>query len=198
MALMSWTVAPGPILHGSLVTLRPPQMNDYEEWAELRGRSRAHLEPWEPQWTHDELTRAAFRRRVRRYLEMLREGVSVSLFIFRQSDNALVGGINIANIRRGVAQMANIGYWIGEPYGGRGYMADAVRVCVSHAFDGLGLHRVEAACLPSNEASRRVLARVGFREEGFARAYLRINGAWEDHILHALVNGDPILPASGP
>ena len=86
---------------------------------------------------------------------------------------------------------------MGESYSGRGYMSEAVRLLLSFAFDTLGLHRVEAACLPHNRASRRLLAKLGFREEGLARRYLCINGRWQDHVTHAILRDDPPSRAAG-
>src|SRR5690554_4185420 len=89
---------------GDGVYLRAPQPSDYAEWAELREASRAFLVPWEPTWPADDLTRAAFRRRLRRYSEDQRADLAYPFFLFRQSDHALVGGLTLGNIRRGVAQ----------------------------------------------------------------------------------------------
>jgi ribosomal-protein-alanine N-acetyltransferase len=173
------------------VYLRYPAPGDYQQWSELREESRAFLVPWEPVWPIDDLTRSAFRRRLRRYAREIRDEIAHPFFIFRSSDDALVGSCILSNIRRGVAQAGTLGYWIGERYARNGYMSEAVRGVVSFAFDELSLHRVEAACLPTNEPSRRLLKSVGFTEEGLARAYLKINGRWEDHLLFAIVATDP-------
>jgi [ribosomal protein S5]-alanine N-acetyltransferase len=99
------------------------------------------------------------------------------------------GGVTLSNIRRGVAQMASLGYWAGKAFTGQGYITAAVRACVRYAFEDLDLHRVEAACQPDNMPSRRVLEKAGFTQEGSARAYLKINGKWRDHLLFGIVNG---------
>lgn len=178
---------------GDGVMLRRPQMTDYDAWSRLRARSRAFLTPWEPTWASDELTRAGYRRRLRRYAADHRAGLGAPFHVFRNEDEALVGGCNLNNIRRGVLQAASLGYWVGEPYRRQGYTRAAVRAALRHAFEVLHLHRVEAACVPSNDASRSLLESVGFRQEGVARAFLKINGAWRDHVLYALIAGDPIL-----
>jgi ribosomal-protein-alanine N-acetyltransferase len=183
------------VIEGDLVSLRRPQQSDYDEWAHLRDRSREFLTPWEPAWSIDELSRAAFRRRLRRYSREAREGLAAPFFVFRHEDGALVGGCNLNNIRRGVLQACSIGYWVGAPHCRRGYTADAVRTVLRFAFGPLDLHRVEAACIPSNAASRQLLEKLGFRREGVARAYLKINGAWRDHLLYAIVADD--WPAAG-
>ncbi len=180
----------GPVIESELVILRTPQMSDYSAWAELRAQSREFLTPWEPLWAADELSRASFRRRVRHYLRDLREDVGYALFIFAASTGTLVGGLTLCNVRRGVTQSCMLGYWIGAKYANRGYMTAALRTVIPFVFDSLELHRLEAACLPSNTASVRLLERAGFKREGLARRYLRINGVWQDHLLYALLDSD--------
>ncbi len=192
--LFSWLRPPGDrrlFLEVGRVYLRPPRMRDWRAWARLRERSRAFLAPWEPTWPENALTRAAFRRRLRQHGEEMQNGHGYSFLIFRKSDDALVGGISMTNLRRGVAQTASLGYWIGEPYARQGYMAEALIAVLGFAFDILHLHRVEAACLPGNTASQGLLRKVGFVEEGYARGYLRINGEWQDHVLFAILRDDP-------
>ncbi|HEU5017223.1 MAG TPA: GNAT family protein [Pseudolabrys sp.] len=179
-----------PAVAGAGVTLRIPQSSDYAAWAGLRERSRAFLTPWEPVWPADDLSRAAFRRRIRRYAEDQRNDLAYAFLIYRSSDDALVGGITLANIRRGVAQAGSIGYWIGEPYARQGYMTAAVRALVPFSFGTLRLHRLEAACIPSNDASIALLEKTGFKREGYARRYLCINGQWQDHLLYARLQDD--------
>ncbi|RMD64342.1 MAG: N-acetyltransferase, partial [Alphaproteobacteria bacterium] len=168
------------------VYLRPPVHRDWRAWAALRGESRDFLVPWEPTWAHDALTRGAFRRRLRVYKTEMRHGTSYTFLIFRRTDDVLLGGITLSNVRRGVAQSASLGYWIGERFARQGYMTEALAAVLGFAFGELGLHRVEAACLPRNKASRALLLKSGFREEGYAREYLRINGRWQDHVLLAV------------
>src|SRR4051812_29826933 len=192
MALFRTLSAPEPLqpITGEGVMLRGPHMADYSAWAELREASRKFLTPWEPTWPSDDLTRPAFRQRLRRYAEDMRTDQAYAFFVFRAEDNALVGGLTLANIRRGVAQAGSIGYWMGAPYAGRGYMADAVRTLIPFAFGTIRLHRLEAACIPTNIPSIRLLERLNFRREGLAREYLCINGVWSDHFLYALLVGD--------
>jgi ribosomal-protein-alanine N-acetyltransferase len=184
-------VDPEAEIRGARVFLRHPTMQDYSAWAELRALSRQHLTPWEPQWTRDELTRSNFRRRLRQYHRELRDDHGYAFLIFTETEPMLLGGLNFSNVRRGVAQAASVGYWMGVPYAGRGYMTDAVRAALGFAFATLGLNRLEAACLPSNVPSQRVLEKVGFTREGRARRYLKINGQWQDHDLFALLHNDP-------
>jgi [ribosomal protein S5]-alanine N-acetyltransferase len=180
-----------PAIEGYGVLLRAPQMADHAEWAALRDRSREFLKPWEPTWPVDDLTRGAFRRRLKRYAEDQRTDQAYSFFIFWKEDGALVGGVTIANVRRGVAQAGSIGYWMGEPYARNGLMSAALRVLMPFSFVTLRLHRLEAACIPTNVASIRLLEKSGFQREGYARQYLCINGMWQDHLLYARIKDDP-------
>ena len=180
-----------PAVAGAGVTLRVPQGGDYAEWAALRETSRAFLVPWEPTWPDDDLTRGAFRRRIKRYAEDLRNDLAYAFLIFRNEDNALVGGLTLANIRRGVAQAGSIGYWTGAPFARKGHMTAAMRALVPFCFGTLRLHRLEAACIPGNTASVRLLEKTGFQREGYARNYLCINGVWQDHLLYARLKDDP-------
>lgn len=183
-----------PVIRAEGLVLRPPRNSDYAAWAMVRAQSRAFLTPWEPSWNEEELTRAAFRVRVKRATEEIRGDLAYPLFLFDAASEQLMGGITIGLIRRGVAQMFTLGYWIGEPFARQGHMSKAVNLAVRFAFDDLGLRRAEAACLPSNIASRRVLEKCGFEREGYARQYLRINGQWADHLLYARLAGDQAAP----
>ncbi|MBM3489068.1 MAG: GNAT family N-acetyltransferase [Alphaproteobacteria bacterium] len=188
-------LGPTPVLHGRRLVLRAPAPADWSQWAELRASSREFLTPWEPAWTADELSREAYRRRLRRYARDAREAVGYAFFLFAEPGEQLLGGATLSNLRRGVTQSGQLGYWMGQTYAGQGYMTEAVALLLPFAFEELQLHRMEAACLPSNERSRRLLLRVGFREEGFARQYLRIDGAWRDHVLFAMLASDPRPPS---
>ncbi|MFU0506449.1 GNAT family N-acetyltransferase [Pseudaminobacter sp. NGMCC 1.201702] len=179
-----------PALKGDRITLRLPESRDYREWAALRAESRTFLEPWEPKWAADELGRPAWRARLMRYREDYANGSSIAFFIFENASGRLVGGITIGNIRHGVAQSGQIGYWIGERFAGRGFMREALVLISHYAFDTLRLHRIEAACIPDNARSIRVLEKAGFQREGLLRSYLRIAGTWQDHYLYALIAED--------
>jgi ribosomal-protein-alanine N-acetyltransferase len=181
----------GPVIRADRVMLRTPQMSDYPAWVEIRAASRDFLTPWEPLWASDELSRASFRRRVRHYQRDLREDVGYALFIFASNSGTLVGGLTLCNVRRGVTQASTLGYWVGGPHAHQGYMTAAVSAVIPFVFDSLELHRLEAACLPTNTASIKLLERTGFTREGLARRYLKINGVWQDHLLYALLDTDP-------
>ena len=189
MALLDW-ISPenGLRVEGREVRLRPPRLGDYGEWRELRAISREFLQPWEPTWPADDLSRAAYRRRLAAYARDREVGAAYPFFVFRTEDDALTGGITLSNVRRGVAQMGSVGYRCGQPFTRRGYTLAAVRLLAEFSFRTLGLHRLEAACIPDNAPSRRLLLQAGFVEEGYARAYLKINGVWRDHVLFGLTS----------
>lgn len=180
----------GPVLQGTRVFLRAPSLADHAAWASLREESRAFLAPWEPTWPADDLTRSAYRQRVKRYQREAQNDLAYAFFLFRRGDNALVGGVTLSNVRRGVAQTASLGYWMGAPHAGRGLMRDAVATLVPFAFESLRLHRIEAACMPTNVRSVGLLEGTGFTREGLAREYLMIHGRWQDHLLFARLTGD--------
>ena len=183
---------PEPTIALSRLYLWPPVRHDWIQWAKLRSESKEFLIPWEPTWPSDALSKSAFRRRLSRYSEDWSNDRGYSFFIFTKEAQHLVGGITIANVRRGVAQMGSFGYWIGERFARNGYMTEAVQGTASFAFDQLALHRIEAACLPSNEASQGVLKNSGFSYEGTARKYLKINGKWRDHMVFSLLREELI------
>ncbi len=188
MALMRKDTDGARRIDGEGIYLRAPELRDYQDWAYLREASRAYLTPWEPTWAADETSRGAYRYKLRRYTEDARDDKAHALFVFREEDDGLVGGVTLSNVRRGVAQTASLGYWAGEAFAGKGYITAAVRVAVRYGFDDLNLHRLEAACQPNNVASRRVLEKSGFIQEGSACGYLKINGEWRDHLLFGIVN----------
>jgi len=182
--------APEVLIDGDGVYARYPCAADYDDWARVRDESRSFLTPWEPTWAPDDLSRSAYRRRLRRYARDIRDDEAHPFFFFRQGDGALLGGCTFSNIRRGAAAMCSLGYWVGAPYRRRGYTSAALRALIPYVMGAMRLNRVEAACLPENVASRQLLLKIGFRQEGRARHYLRINGAWRDHLLFGLIRAD--------
>jgi ribosomal-protein-alanine N-acetyltransferase len=192
MALFRFATDPPtrPLIRTKNLMLRAPLAGDYAAWANLRMESRDFLTPWEPVWSEDDLTRVSFRLRVKRAAREIATDEAYSLFILDAASETLLGGLTLGLVRRGVAQACTLGYWMGQRHAGKGHMTEAVRGALDFAFSDLALHRVEAACLPHNEPSRRLLERVGFRREGEARGYLRINGVWADHLLYGMLASD--------
>lgn len=178
------------ILKGARIFLRAPHLSDYKMWHRQRVESRDFLTPWEPTWNDYDLEKTGFRQRIQRYDEDRAADHSYAFFIFRASDRQLVGGITIGNIRRGVGQSGMIGYWSGVRFAGQGYMTEALEQVIPFAFNKLGLHRLEAACIPHNVRSIRLLEKAGFQREGLLRSYLKINGMWQDHLLFSLLESD--------
>jgi ribosomal-protein-alanine N-acetyltransferase len=177
-----------PVLIGKRVTLRGPRLGDYQAWRDLRKKSREFLKPYEPRWTEADLSQRVFVSRVRRGWREARAGTDYSFLVFRSvgGGEQLVGGVTLSNVRRRAAQFANLGYWMGQEFAGQGYMTESVSLILPYVFETLGLHRLHAAFLPQNTASRRVLEKNGFTEEGYAENYLQIDGRWADHVLFGL------------
>ena len=150
---------------------------------------------WEPERAPDYFTAAVHRRILR--AERISESV-VHFWLLRHPGTGtgrrwrraeIVGSASLSCIVRGAFQSCFLGYKTGEKYTRQGYMTEALRVIVSYAFDELGLHRVEANIIPRNIASLELVRRLGFREEGLSRRYLKIAGTWEDHV-HMTVLSD--------
>ena len=176
-----------PELRNSDYLLRLPRNSDYRQWYKLRSESRQFLQPWEPTWRSDELTESSYRVRVTRNAQEFSSGQAVSLLLFN-SQQTLLGGITIGYIRRGAAQSCMVGYWMGEAYAAQGHMSAALKLVIPYIFDGLQLHRIEAACIPENFKSIRLLENAGFQREGLLREYLKINGNWRDHVMFSLIS----------
>jgi ribosomal-protein-alanine N-acetyltransferase len=174
--------------------LRLPETGDHAPWALLRRTGEAFLRTWEPSWSDDHLSRRAFRNRVYWAWRAREEGRALALFLVRRDGGKLMGAITLDNIRRGPAQSAQVGYWIGPDFARHGYMTEALTALVAYAFATLDLSRIEAACLPENAASRALLDRAGFKYEGVAQSYLQINGRWRDHVLYASLRTDRRRP----
>jgi ribosomal-protein-alanine N-acetyltransferase len=172
------------------MTLRLPLHEDYRHWAGLRETSAAFLQPWEPAWSSDHLTRKSFSARVYWAQRTSSEESALPLFLIRREDQRLLGAVTLDNIRRGPAQAGTIGYWIGQSYARNGYMREAVVALIHYAFTRLDLSRIESACLPENTPSRGLLEKCGYKYEGVAQSYLQINGRWRNHVLYANLRSD--------
>ncbi len=177
-------------LTGERVFLRPPKRRDALKWQKLRMSSKSFLVPWEPSWDASSCTRRAYLRYFKNSNYLANMDRAYSFLIFKTDDKALLGGINVGNVRRGVAQSASLGYWIGEKYSRNGYMKEALKLLIPSLFVDLRLNRIEAATLEENIASKNLLKKIGFKKEGVLRKYLKINGTWRDHILYGLLEND--------
>lgn len=157
--------------------------------------NREHLERWAPIPPDDFYTLGYWRRRLRRGWQELEEDRSLRLYIYYMDQpGRVIGTAGFTDIVRGVLQQCNLGYGLADSEQGKGVMTEALAGAIPVIFDQLGIHRIAAGYIPSNERSGAVLKRLGFTVEGYARDYLFIGGRWRDHILTALVNPDPKPP----
>lgn len=175
---------------GGGIHLRHPGWGEFEAWTALRRANADYLQPWEPAWSDDHLSRNAYRARLSRFKKMVAGDTAYPFHVFRSSDNAFIGACNLVTVTRDVSQRAALGYWIGQDYARQGFARAAVRRVCRLAFEDLRLHRVEAAIQPENKPSIRVIKAAGFQREGMCRDYLKIGGEWRDHILFSRLSTD--------
>ena len=175
-------------LFGRRLLLRPLVASDFTAWREVRRRNVDWLTKWEAQRIHGQPDvvedRDAFAVRCSARQRERQLGTGYGFGIFVNGDFA--GEINLSAVQRGPFQSAYVGYWIDEKHAGNGYMPEALIVLAHYAFDDLHLHRIQISIIPRNTASRRVVEKLGVREEGIAVRYLEINGVWEDHVRYGL------------
>jgi ribosomal-protein-alanine N-acetyltransferase len=191
---MSWgAVRPSSLeLVGRRLSLRPLTSGDYEQWREVRIRSREWLVRWEPRPIIGQPDAAEDRRvfaarcGARDRERQLGTGYGFGIFV----SGRFAGEINISSIQRGPFQNAYVGYWIDQAMAGNSYVPEAAVLVFRFAFEELALHRVQVAIIPRNQPSRRVAEKLGLREEGIAFRYLEINGVWEDHVRYAITSED--------
>ena len=175
---------------GQRIFLRPPKRRDALKWQKLRMSSKRFLVPWEPSWDASSCSRRTFLRYFKNSNYLANMDRAYSFLIFKIDDKTLLGGVNVGNVRRGVAQSASLGYWIGVNHARNGYMKEALQILIPTLFIDLRLNRLEAATLEENIASRNLLKKIGFKKEGVLRKYLKINGTWRDHVLYGLLEND--------
>ncbi len=175
------------LVTGRLV-LRPPQASDVPEVRRLLRANAEHLRPWSPvpRSGEDPSSLTEISKAILRQRKEWSHGEAYVLFAEDGTDGALVGRVALTGVMRGAFMSSHLGYWIDVEHQGKGYMTEAVAAVVTFAFAEVGLHRVQAAVMPRNAASLRVLAKLGFRKEGESLRYLQIAGRWEDHHIFAL------------
>lgn len=176
-----------PVLTGFRVTLKAPCEADFDEWASVRHKNQYHLKPFEPEWPKNCLSRDFFMRRLERQDVEQKAGRGLYFLIHDKKIGHIIGGLNLNNIQMGAARQAFLGYWIDEDHQGQGLMKEAITLLIDYAFNKLQLKRLNAACLPHNDRSINLLKSLDFEEEGYAKKYLQINGAWQDHVLFGLI-----------
>ena len=175
---------------GQKVILRPPQYSDWKAWADERKKNKLYLQPWEPLWSINELERSSFVKRVRMFERLSHNDQAYSFLIFKSDNEDFIGEVNISNVQRGIIQSCTIGYWIAKDCEGKGMMSESLELVKEFIFNELKLHRIEAACLPHNMPSLKVLLKNGFIKEGTARKLLKINDKWQDHTVLSFILDD--------
>jgi len=176
--------------NGGKLVLRHPRWSDFDDWMSLRRENKEWLSPWEPGFSEKKINRITYRTQLSRYKKMVQNGTAYPFHIFYGPDEVFIGGCNLTHVERGSSQSARIGYWIGQRFIRNGFARHSVGRVTSFAFETLGLHRVEAAVQSDNTASITVLDSQGYKEEGVARGYLKINGAWHDHLIYSKLSSD--------
>jgi [ribosomal protein S5]-alanine N-acetyltransferase len=173
------------------IGLRPPRLRDASAWSALRLSNEAWLAPWEPTSHEPWATRHAASAWPSLHASVRRSARAGLLLPFVVTyDDRFVGQLTVNNVVRGALRSAQIGYWIDQGHAGRGVITTAVALATDHCFGPVGLHRIQIDIRPENLPSRRVVAKLGFREEGYLQRYLDIDGAWRDHISYALTVED--------
>ena len=175
---------------GQKVILRPPQYSDWKAWADERKKNKLYLQPWEPLWSINELERSSFVKRVRMFERLSHNDQAYSFLIFTSDNEDFIGEVNISNVQRGIIQSCTIGYWIAKDCEGKGMMSESLELVKEFIFNELKMHRIEAACLPHNMPSLKVLLKNGFIKEGTARKLLKINDKWQDHTVLSFILDD--------
>lgn len=173
------------------VLLRPVRLRDGAAWSRLRLRDENYLRIWEPEaegtWA-ERFTTMAWPVMCSGLRATARRGQALPFAV--TLDGRFVGQITLGNLVRGSLRSAWVGYWVESQAAGGGVGTAAVALAVDHAFGPVGLHRIEATVRPENVASLRVLAKLGFRDEGLLQRYLEVDGAWRDHRLLAMTRDE--------
>jgi len=178
-----------PTLESTKVLLRLACLDDVPEIIHYYTDNKVHLAPFEPLRFSDFYTESYWCKQVKEALDDFNTDRSLRLFLFeKENESVIIGSINFRNFVRGVFQSCTLGYNLAEASQGKGYMTEALEVSISYVFTELNMHRIMASYLPHNQRSGRLLKRLGFVVEGYARDYLLINGQWQDHILTSLIN----------
>ena len=183
-----WPAPVGPLrVRAGVVRLRPARLRDGALWSRIRLAERTELEPWEPGTELDWVARHAVSSWPAMFSGLraeARRGRMLPYVI--ELDGRFCGQLTIGNVTHGALRSAWIGYWVSRQVTGGGVATGALALGLDHCFGPVGLHRVEATVRPENAASRRVLGKAGFREEGLLKRYLDVDGAWRDHLLVAM------------
>lgn len=178
-----------PKLEGARIILRLACLHDVPAIIRYYIENQVHLAPFEPTKTSAFYTERYWYEQVEQAIDEFNADCSLRLLLFdKKNESKIIGSINFRNFIRGVFQSCTLGYSLANAWQGKGYMTEALTVAIHYIFTELSMHRIMASYMPHNQRSGRVLKRIGFVVEGYARDYLMINGQWEDHILTSLVN----------
>ncbi|MBM4375737.1 MAG: GNAT family N-acetyltransferase [Deltaproteobacteria bacterium] len=184
------------LLHTDRLLLHLPGPEAASPMAHYYESNRAHLGPWEPPFPKGMFTPSFWQHRLSQNQQEYVNGHSLRLVLRRREEpnGPVVGLANFTQFVRGAFMACTLGYSMAEGAQGNGLMAEALRRALRHLFDEVGMHRVMANYMPINERSGRLLRKLGFSVEGYARDYIYINGAWRDHVLTSLVNPRALAP----
>jgi ribosomal-protein-alanine N-acetyltransferase len=169
------------------IYIRRLEGDDAEALLDLRLRNREFFQPFEPQYPESHFTLEGQREGIEQVIQNWENGTGYGFGIFLRETDQLLGRVNLSNVVRHAWESCTIGYFLDQSFNGKGYTTQAVRLAVQFAFEHAGLHRVQGAVMPRNLASIRVLEKAGFRYEGYAEYYLKINGKWEHHNIYSII-----------
>lgn len=176
------------LLRTSRLVLAPPEPDDAEEMLDYYRRNRLHFQPWEPKRDEHFYTLEGMNARISSMKAQMLAQQALHLLLRTPGSGRIAGQCGFTNIVRGPFQACHLGFSLCREFQGQGFMEEGLRCAIDFVFKELRLHRVMANYRPENERSRRLLHRLGFEQEGRARAYLHIDGQWRDHMLTSLIN----------
>jgi ribosomal-protein-alanine N-acetyltransferase len=182
------------------LVLRPPRTSDVKAIALSMKQNADHLAPWSPEGSYGPNARTprAIAEKIVEQRKLWKLDRGYAFLVFTKNDEkTVIGRVQLNGIMRGVFQNAYLGYWMAKTLEGRGLMTEAVGGAIGWAFEALRLHRVQAAVIPHNGRSIRVLEKLGFRREGLAERYLQIAGKWQDHVIFAVTREDWVSGSRG-
>ncbi|HEY9180559.1 MAG TPA: GNAT family N-acetyltransferase [Candidatus Baltobacteraceae bacterium] len=189
-----------PAFETERLLLTIPGRRAAEAYVHFNEENQRHLAPWNPPMTARHFDVCAQRELLDAQIDQFRSGTRYAFSIFERGtnpDGPLIGYVNFSEVVRGVFLACYMGYALAEHAQGRGYMTEACRAGIEFIFKEVRLHRIMANYMPHNARSATVLDRLGFVREGIAKAYLFLDGAWQDHILTSLTNPEPVVPSPG-
>jgi len=177
-----------PILQTDRCILRIPTVEDLPAIVKFHKENKEHLAPWDPIRSDTFFTESYWQKKVEEFINEFNEERTVRLHIFLLDSNELIGMVNFSRIARGVFHCSGLGYSLGKLYEGKGLMTESLQKAIEYMFNELNFHRIEANYIPTNQKSEKLLNKLGFEKEGYAKSYLKIAGKWQDHVLNSLTN----------